>query len=58
MLRRSRQHKNTAERSTETIYGVTSHATDTARAQRLLRLNRGHWCIENCSPHCLDWTWD
>jgi len=58
MLRRSRQHKTTGERSTETVYGVTSHTPRTADAQALLRLNRGHWCIENCSHHCLDWTWD
>ena len=42
MLRRSRQ--NTP--AIETVYGVTSHTPDTAHAQRLLRLNRGHWCID------------
>ena len=36
-----------------------AHYLFTAKGnQKLLRLNRGHWCIENCSHHCLDWTWD
>ena len=47
MLRRSRQDKKTGACSTETVYGVTSHTPETAPAQRLLCLNRGHWCIEN-----------
>ena len=58
MLRRSRQHKHTGERSTETVYGVTSHTPDTAHAQRLLRLNRGHWCIENRLHYVRDFTYD
>ena len=58
MIERSRQDKKTGEIGTEIVYGVTSHTPDTANAQSLLALNRGHWCIENSSHHCLDWTWD
>jgi len=58
MIERSRQDKKTGEIGSETAYGITSHTPDTANAQSLLALNRGHWCIENCSHHCLDWTWD
>ena len=44
--------------STETVYGLTSHTPDSADAQTLLTLNRGHWCIENAAHHCLDWSFD
>ena len=57
MIRRFRQNKKTGEISTEIAYGVTSHAPDTANAQRLLTLNRGHWCIE-AAHHILDWSFD
>ena len=58
MLRRSRLDKASGKASTETVYGVTSHTPETANAQRLLTLNRGHWCIENAAHHCLDWSFD
>ena len=58
MIERSRQDKKTGEIGTEIAYGLTSHTPDSANAQSLLALNRGHWCIENSSHHCLDWTWD
>ena len=58
MLRRTRHHKATGNTSIETAYGVTSHTPDTATAQKLLSLNRGHWCIENTAHHCLDWSFD
>ena len=47
MLRRSRLDKASGKASTETVYGLTSHTPDSANAQRLLTLNRGHWTIEN-----------
>ena len=43
MIERSRQDKKTGEIGTEIVYGVTSHTPDTANAQSLLALNRGHW---------------
>ena len=58
MLRRTRRNKKSGNTSIETVYGVTSHTPDTANAQKLLTLNRGHWCIENTAHHCLDWSWD
>ena len=58
MIERSRQDKKSGEIGTEIACGVTSHTPDSANAQSLLALNRGHWCIENSSHHCLDWTWD
>ena len=58
MLRRIRHHKATGKTSTEIVYGVTSLPPECASPQRLLTLNRGHWCIENSSHHCLDWSFD
>ena len=58
MLRRTRLNKATGNTSIDTAYGVTSHTPDTATAQKLLSLNRGHWCIENTAHHCLDWSFD
>ena len=58
MIRRTRHHKATGKTRIETAYGVTSHTPATANAQRLLTLNRGHWCIEHSAHHCLDWSFD
>ena len=35
-------------------WGVTSHTPLTADAQTLLRINRGHWTIENSVHRILD----
>ena len=45
-----------AERS-EVALGVTSRTSDQA-GPVLLRINRGHWSIENSCHHVLDMTWD
>ena len=58
MIRRTRQNKKSGKTSIETDWGVTSHTPDSATAQQLLSLNRGHWCIENTAHHCLDWSFD
>lgn len=38
----------------EHCWGVTSHTPDTADAETLLRINRGHWRIENSVHRILD----
>ena len=58
MIRRTRHHKATGKTSIEIAYGVTSHTPACANPEKLLTLNRGHWCIENTAHHCLDWSWD
>ena len=47
MIRRTTQNKKSGKTSIESAWGVTSHTPDSATAQQLLSLNRGHWCIEN-----------
>lgn len=37
---------------------ITSRTPDQARPADLLRINRGHWTIENSCHHVLDMTWD
>jgi hypothetical protein len=42
--------------STEVVYGITSLRPEEADAQRLLRLTRGHWGIENQLHYVRDVT--
>lgn len=42
----------------EVAYGITSLSPEKADAQRLLSLNRGHWCIENRLHWVRDVTFD
>jgi len=45
-------------RRQEVVYGITSLSPDVAGAERLLNLNRGHWCIENRLHWVRDVTFD
>ncbi len=45
MVRRTRAEGGSS--STETICGITSLPQEEASEHRLLKLNRGHWSIEN-----------
>ena len=42
----------------EVVYGITSLTPQAADAKRLLRINRGHWCIENRLHWVRDVTFD
>jgi len=46
------------QRTTETIYGITSLTPQEASPSRLLALNRGHWSIENGSHYVRDMAYD
>lgn len=50
--------KKTGKPSYDIAYCITSRPPDEANAQRLLNVNRGHWCIENSCHHILDWNYD
>jgi hypothetical protein len=50
--------KKSGKPSHDIAYGITSRSPEQANAQRLLTLNRGHWCIENSCHHILDWNYD
>lgn len=57
-LERERVHLKTGEIERETVYGITSLSPEKAPPERILRLNRGHWSIENRSHHVRDTTFD
>ncbi|UJS22448.1 MAG: hypothetical protein L3J18_02360 [Candidatus Brocadia sp.] len=42
----------------ETVYGITSLTQQKAGPARILRLNRGHWSIENSLHYVRDVTFD
>jgi len=50
--------KKTGIRSCEIAYGITSRSPEQADPQRVLKVNRGHWTIENCCHYILDWNFD
>ena len=56
-LTRSVRHRRTKKDTFEVVYGITSLPRPEADAARLLRLNRGHWEIENRSHWVRDVTW-
>jgi predicted transposase YbfD/YdcC len=50
--------KKSGRQRSEVALGVTSRTPDQAGPAELLRINRGHWTIENSCHHVLDMTWD
>ena len=50
--------KRTGRQSSEIAYGITSRTPQPADAQRILKVNRGHWTIENGCHYVIDWTYD
>jgi predicted transposase YbfD/YdcC len=57
-LERSTTRKKTGEQRHEVVYGVTSLRPERADPQRLLRLVRQHWQIENQTHWVRDVTFD
>ncbi len=58
VIERQAVEKKTGEISSEIAYGITSRPPEEANAQRVLKVNRGHWVIENSCHYILDWTFD
>ena len=52
--RSERKHRRTQKVTHHTQYGITSLSPQRASAERLLRLRRGHWAIENLSHRTRD----
>ena len=46
LVERTVVFKKSGRTAVERAYGITSHSPDTADAERLLALNRGHWTVE------------
>jgi len=50
--------KKTGNSSLDTAYGITSRIPEQAGPQQVLKVNRGHWTIENSCHYILDWNYD
>jgi len=50
--------KKTGKIKKDIAYGITSRKKEEADAKRILKINRGHWTIENCCHYILDWNYD
>jgi len=44
--------------SKELVYGITSRKNGEADAEKILKVVRGHWSIENSCHYILDWNYD
>jgi len=58
LIERHSLEKKSGLNSFEIAYGITSRPAEQANPERLLRLNRGHWTIENSCHYILDWNYD
>lgn len=58
LVERHSTDKKTGKTSVEIAYGITSRPPEQASPQRVLKINRGHWTIENSCHYVLDWNYD
>lgn len=57
VIERESIEKKTGKRTHEVVYGVTSCTPERANAEKVLKTNRGHWCIENSCHYVIDWNY-
>lgn len=57
-IERRMTNKKTGKQTIETVYGITSRSEDEIDAQKILKVIRGHWSIENSCHYILDWNYD
>jgi predicted transposase YbfD/YdcC len=58
VIERECTQKKSGKYSKDIAYGVTSRAPEQADPKRVLKINRGHWCIENSCHYIIDWNYD
>jgi len=56
-IQRNTIDKKTGKESNEIAYGITSHSSESADAERILKFNRQHWGVES-HHYILDWNWN
>jgi len=54
----NRSTKKTGKVSRELIYELNSQVDYEASPEKILEINRGHWCIVNSCHYILDWLYD
>jgi predicted transposase YbfD/YdcC len=57
-IERESTNKKSGKYSKEIAYGITSRTREQAAPKRVLKTNRGHWCVENSCHYILDWNYD
>lgn len=58
LIEREALYKKTGKITHEVALGVTSRTPEQASPERILKLNRGHWTIENRCHYVIDWNFD
>nr|WP_256250626.1 Druantia anti-phage system protein DruA [Nitrosomonas sp. Nm51] len=51
-------YKKTRKVTHEVVLGVTNRSPEQACPERILKVNRGHWMIENRCHYVIDWNFD
>lgn len=58
MIEREAVYKKSGKVTHEIALGVTSRTPEQADPQRILKVNRDHWTIENRCHYVIDWNFD
>jgi predicted transposase YbfD/YdcC len=58
LIERDVVYKKSGKVTHEVALGVTSRIPEQANPQRVLKLNRDHWTIENSCHYVIDWNFD
>jgi predicted transposase YbfD/YdcC len=58
LIERETLYKSTGKITDDVVLGVTSRTPEQASPQRILKVNRGHWTIENRCHYVIDWNFD
>lgn len=58
VIERQSIKKKSGKSSSEIAYGITSRTPEQADPKRVLKVNRGHWSIENSCHYIIDWNYD
>lgn len=58
LIEREAIDKKSGRESSEVALCITSRTPEQASPADLLRINRGHWTVENSCHYVLDMTWD
>jgi predicted transposase YbfD/YdcC len=57
VIERRIYYKKTGQEGKDIVYGITSRTSGQADAERILRINRAHWSIENSCHYIIDWNY-
>ncbi len=58
LIERETVHKKSGKFTHDVALGVTSRTPEQANPERILKVNRGHWTIENRCHYVMDWNFD